>query len=155
MSQHKLTISLSPHVYDRSTVRSIMVDVLIALLPVFLWSIYIFGLDAIRITVLSVSSCILFEYVIQKFILKRSITIDDGSAAVTGLLFAFNLPSHLPGWIIILGCFFCIGVAKMTFGGLGNNPFNPALAGRVFFVGVFSCGHDTLATTFGASMDIC
>lgn len=86
------------------------------------------------VTLISVVSCVLFEYLIQKFIMKKEPTIWDGSAILTGVLLAFNVPSNLPAWIIILGALFAIGVAKMSFGGLGNNIFNPALAGRAFLL---------------------
>jgi electron transport complex protein RnfD len=86
------------------------------------------------VTITSIASCVAFEYLIQKFILKGTPTITDGSAIVTGLLLAFNVPSNLPVFIIIIGAFVSIGIAKMTFGGLGNNPFNPALVGRVFLL---------------------
>jgi electron transport complex protein RnfD len=111
-----------------------MLGVVIALLPTLLASIFFFGYGAIIVTTVSVLSCILFEYLIQRFIFKRPATIGDGSALVTGLLLAFNLPSNIPVFIIIIGAFVSIGVAKMTFGGLGNNPFNPALVGRVFML---------------------
>ena len=93
-------------------------------------------LDGVRLSSLltSVLSCLLFEYLIQRFILKEPLTITDGSAIVTGLLLAFNVPSNLPVFIIIIGSLVAIGIAKMTFGGLGNNPFNPALVGRVFLL---------------------
>jgi len=111
-----------------------MFGVAIALIPAFLTSVFYFGYGAIIVTAVSVASCLLFEYLIQKFILKKSISITDGSALVTGLLLAFNVPSNLPVFIIIIGSFIAIAVAKMTFGGLGNNPFNPALVGRVFML---------------------
>ena len=132
MNHQKLIVSLSPHVYAPASVRCIMMDVLIALTPALLWSIYVFGINALRVTLLGVASCVVFEYLLQRYVLKIQPTVDDGSAAVTGLLLAFNLPSNIPSWMIILGCFFAIAVAKLTFGGLGNNPFNPALVGRVF-----------------------
>lgn len=111
-----------------------MFGVVIALIPAFLTSVFYFGYGAIIVTVVSVASCLLFEYLIQKFILKKTTSITDGSALVTGLLLAFNVPSNLPVFIIIIGSFIAIAVAKMTFGGLGNNPFNPALVGRVFML---------------------
>jgi electron transport complex protein RnfD len=111
-----------------------MFDVVIALLPALAMSIYFFGMGAIIVTLVAVVSCLAFEWLIQKYILKKEPTISDGSAIVTGILLAFNVPSNLPIFIIILGSLFAIGVAKMSFGGLGNNPFNPALAGRVFLL---------------------
>jgi len=111
-----------------------MFNVIIALLPAFFTSVFYFGLGAIIVTLTSVTSCVLFEYLIQRFILKKPLSISDGSAIVTGLLLAFNLPSNIPVFDVIIGSFISIAVAKMTFGGLGNNPFNPALVGRVFML---------------------
>ena len=133
--ENKLTVSLSPHVHSGDSVKKNMYGVLIALLPAFLVSLYFFGLGALVVTATSVLACVFFEWAIGKFILKRETTsITDGSAIITGVLLAFNLPSNLPVWIIIIGALFAIGVAKMSFGGLGCNPFNPALAGRVFLL---------------------
>jgi electron transport complex protein RnfD len=111
-----------------------MFGVVVALLPALFASIFYFGYGAIIVTTTSVVSCLLFEYLIQRFIFRKPISITDGSALVTGLLLAFNLPSNIPVFIIIIGSFIAIAVAKMTFGGLGNNPFNPALVGRVFML---------------------
>ena len=112
-----------------------MYGVLIALIPAFLVSLYFFELGALIVTATSVAACLFFEWAIGKFLMKKeTTTICDGSAVITGVLLAFNLPSNLPIWIIILGALFAIGVGKMSFGGLGNNPFNPALAGRVFLL---------------------
>jgi electron transport complex protein RnfD len=111
-----------------------MLGVVIALLPAFFTSVFYFGIGGVIVTAASVTSCILFEYLIQRFILKKPVSVTDGSALVTGLLLAFNLPSNIPVFIIILGSLVAIGIAKMTFGGLGNNPFNPALVGRVFML---------------------
>jgi len=111
-----------------------MFNVVLALLPTLVVSIYYFGVGAIMVTMVSVASCVLFEYLIQKFIIKGKTTISDGSAIVTGILLAFNVPSNLPWYIVVIGSLVAIGVAKMSFGGLGNNPFNPALVGRVFML---------------------
>ena len=133
--ENKLVISLSPHVHGGDSVKKNMYGVLIALIPAFLVSLYFFGLGALIVTATSVAACLFFEWAIGKFLLKKeTTTICDGSAVITGVLLAFNLPSNLPIWIIILGALFAIGVGKMSFGGLGNNPFNPALAGRVFLL---------------------
>jgi Na+-translocating ferredoxin:NAD+ oxidoreductase subunit D len=129
-----LNVSPSPHIFAKDTTRKLMLGVIIALAPALAASIYYFGWGAIIVTLTSVISCLVFEYLIQKFILKGPTTITDGSAIVTGLLLAFNVPSNLPVFIIIIGSLVAIGVAKMTFGGLGNNPFNPALVGRVFLL---------------------
>lgn len=112
-----------------------MYGVLIALAPAFLASLYFFGLGALIVTATSVAACVFFEWAIGKFIMKKpTTTVMDGSAILTGVLLAFNLPSNLPLWIIVLGALFAIGVGKMSFGGLGSNPFNPALVGRVFLL---------------------
>jgi electron transport complex protein RnfD len=111
-----------------------MTGVIIALMPALFTSVFYFGYGAIIVTLTAVISCLLFEFLVQKFILHKPVSVTDGSAAVTGLLLAFNLPSNIPVFIIIIGAFVSIVVAKMTFGGLGNNPFNPALVGRVFML---------------------
>jgi electron transport complex protein RnfD len=111
-----------------------MFGVVIALMPALFASVFYFGYGAIIVTLVSVASCLIFEYLIQRFLLRKPTTITDGSALVTGLLLAFNVPSNLPVFIIIIGSFVSIAIAKMTFGGLGNNPFNPALVGRVFLL---------------------
>ena len=132
--ENKLIVSLSPHVHGGDSVKKNMYGVLIALIPAFLVSLYFFGLGALIVTVVSVFFCVLFEYLIQKFLMKKEPTIYDGSAILTGVLLAFNLPSNLPIWIIAIGALAAIGIGKMTFGGLGCNPFNPALVGRVFLL---------------------
>ncbi len=129
-----LTVSPAPHAKGPLSTQRLMRDVLIALAPAFCVSVYMFGISSIVVTAISIASCLLFEWLIQKYVLKVQPTISDLSAVVTGLLFAFNLPSNLPIWIIILGAFIAIGVGKMSFGGLGQNPFNPALVGRVFLL---------------------
>jgi electron transport complex protein RnfD len=127
-------VSPAPHVHGKETTRKIMLDVVIALLPALLASIFYFGSGAFIVTITSIVSCVSFEYLIQKFIFKKPVSVTDCSALVTGLLLAFNLPSNIPVFIIVIGSFVSIAVAKMTFGGLGNNPFNPALVGRVFML---------------------
>lgn len=129
-----LTISPSPHVHTDDSVRKIMYRVILALMPAFLWSVFVFGFDAVRVTLISVVACVGVEYLLQRFVLKVTPTIHDGSAALTGLLLTLNVPASLPWWIIILGAFFAIAIAKVSFGGLGANIFNPALAGRVFML---------------------
>ncbi len=129
-----LNVSPSPHVHGVETTRKLMLGVVLALLPSLFAAIFYFGYGAIIVTATSVISCLFFEYLIQKYFLKKNISITDGSAVVTGLLLAFNLPSNIPVFIIVTGSFVSIVIAKMTFGGLGNNPFNPALVGRVFML---------------------
>ncbi len=134
MADEKIIISASPHVHSDRTSKKVMYDVLFALIPAFLVSIYLFGISALIMTSVAVLSCIAFEYLIQKYILKTAITVGDGSALITGILLAFNLPSSLPLWMVIIGSLVAIGIAKMSFGGLGYNIFNPALVGRVFLL---------------------
>jgi len=129
-----LTISGSPHVHGDLSVKKIMWAVVISLIPAMLVSFWFFGLGAILVTLTSVVACLLFEYLAQRFFLKEGNTIADGSAVITGVLLAFNVPSNLPLWEIVIGAFVAIVIAKMTYGGLGKNPFNPALVGRVFLL---------------------
>ena len=133
--ENKFIVSLSPHVHSGDSVRKNMYGVLIALVPALIMSFVYFGLGALVVTATSVAACVFFEWAIVKFLMKKdTCTVCDGSAIITGVLLAFNLPSNLPIWIIIIGALFAIGVGKMSFGGLGNNPFNPALLGRVFLL---------------------
>ena len=128
---NKLVVSLSPHAHGTDSVERNMRGVTIALLPALLVSFYYFGIGSAIVCLSSVASCVLLEWAINKFLLKNPHnTILDGSAALTGLLLGMNMPSNLPVWIVFIGALFAIGVAKMTFGGLGNNIFNPALVGR-------------------------
>ena len=130
----ELTVSPAPHIHGRLSASQCMYSVIIALLPAFAVSLYFFGVGALIVTLTSILSCIVVEYLIQKFLLKEKPTIGDGSAILTGLLLGFNLPSNLPIWIVIIGSLVAIGITKMAFGGLGNYLFNPALAGRVFLL---------------------
>ncbi len=129
-----LKVSGSPHIHTDNSVKNIMYGVIYAMIPAMLVSVYFFGLDAIRVILFSVIACLLVEFLIQKYMLKTAVTITDGSAVITGVLLAFNVPSNLPWWIIIIGAMVSIGIAKMSFGGLGKNIFNPALVGRVFLL---------------------
>ncbi len=132
---NKLIVSLSPHVHGGDSVKKNMYGVCIALIPALVMSLLVFGLGAVIVMATSVLSCVFFEWAITKYLLKRERqTICDGSAILTGILLAFNVPSTLPIWIIIIGALVAIGIGKMTFGGLGQNPFNPALVGRVFLL---------------------
>lgn len=130
----QLYVAPSPHVHGKDTVEKNMYGVLIALIPAFICSVIFFGVSSLIVTLTSVIACVLFEYLIQKFLLKQKPTICDGSAILTGVLLAFNVPSNLPVWIIMIGALVAIGIGKMTFGGLGCNIFNPALVGRVFLL---------------------
>jgi len=129
-----ITVSPSPHSYGKDSVSKIMYRVIWALIPAFAVSLVFFGMGALIVTATAIASCVLFEYLITKYFLKTKSTIWDGSAILTGLLLAFNVPSNLPIWIIIIGSLVAIGIGKMSFGGLGKNPFNPALVGRVFLL---------------------
>lgn len=129
-----LKISGSPHVHTDNSVKKIMYGVIYAMIPALLISIYFFGLDAIRVILISVVACMVVEAVIQKYLLKTDVTVTDGSAIITGILLAFNVPSNLPWLIIVIGAIVSIGIGKMSFGGVGKNIFNPALVGRVFLL---------------------
>lgn len=129
-----LIVSPSPHIHGAQTTSKLMRDVVIALIPALAVSVWVFGLNVLVLTAVSVACCILFEYLIQRFMLRGPLTINNWSAVVTGMLLAFNVPSSLPLWIVAIGALVSIGVGKMTFGGLGKNPFNPALVGRVFLL---------------------
>ena len=134
----KLIVSLSPHAHGTDTVERNMYGVIFALVPALLVSFYFFGLGSVVVLATSVAACVLLEWAINKFMLKNPRnTVLDGSAILTGLLLGFNLPSNLPVWIIIIGAIFAIGFAKMPFGGLGNNLFNPALVGRAALLVAF------------------
>lgn len=131
---NKFFVSPSPHIHGEQTTQKIMADVIIALLPALCVSTVVYGWGVLLLTAIAVASCVLFEFLIQKFVIKGQLTICNLSAALTGLLLAFNLPLGLPWWIVVIGAFVAIAVGKMTFGGLGKNPFNPALVGRVFLL---------------------
>lgn len=131
---NNLIVSPAPHAHCGDTVRKNMLNVIIALIPAYLVSLYYFGLGAFIVSATAVVACVLFEFLIQRFLLKQKNSIGDCSAILTGLLLGFNLPSNLPIWMVIVGALVAIGVAKMSFGGLGNNLFNPALVGRVFLL---------------------
>lgn len=131
---NKFFVAPSPHVHGSQSTRSLMRDVLIALLPALAVSTWVYGTDVLTVSAIAVVSCVAIEFLIQKFLLGGELTVSNLSAAVTGLLLAFNLPASIPWWIVVIGSAVAIGVAKMTFGGLGRNPFNPALVGRVFLL---------------------
>ncbi|MBP5341543.1 MAG: RnfABCDGE type electron transport complex subunit D [Bacteroidales bacterium] len=130
-----LNISGSPHVHSDESTKKIMWRVNLALVPALLVAIAYFGLNALLVSIVSVAACVLFQWLIEKFILKVPSTVCDGSAIVTGLLLAFNVPATVDMlWIVVIGALVAIGIGKMSFGGLGKNPFNPALVGRVFLL---------------------
>ena len=145
MGENKLNISMSPHAHGNWSIKKIMYFVIIALMPAFWVSIYYFGIDALLVNLVAILSCMFFEFAVQllffrkgesvkDFFKNKRYTVFDGSAIITGLLLAFNVPSNIPLWILIIGAFVAIVIAKMSFGGLGNNPFNPAIVGRVFLL---------------------
>ena len=140
MSQ--LTVSLSPHVRSGATTRRIMLDVCLALLPAVIFAVYWIGFGVLLTVLLSVASAILSEFLMEKA-LRRPVTIDDGSAAVTGLLLALTLPAGTPWYVPVLGSVFAICIAKQVFGGLGDNFVNPALAGRAFLLASFPAAMTT------------
>jgi len=129
---NKFIVSPSPHAYTDETVPKLMYGVILSLLPALAVSVWFFGIGMIIVSTVSVASAILFEYLIQRYMLKVKPTHLDGSAILTGLLLAFCLPSNIPFWMVMIGALAAVGIGKMTFGGLGNNIFNPALVGRVF-----------------------
>lgn len=130
-----LIVSLSPHIHGNDSIKRNMYGVVIALLPALLVSFYYFGVGAAVVCITSVVSCVFFEWAINRYLLcNRNLSVLDGSAVITGLLLGFNLPSNIPVWIVVIGSLVAIGIGKMTFGGLGCNPFNPALVGRCFLL---------------------
>ena len=131
---NRLLVSPSPHLHTTTSTKSLMRDVVIALVPALLVSVLFYGWSELLVLGVSVASCILLEYLITKYLLKKPCTIGDWSAVITGLLLALNLPASTPWWVVFIGAVVAIGVAKMTFGGLGQNLFNPALVGRVFLL---------------------
>ena len=132
----KLTVSPSPHVHDMTSVRDIMRDVIIALIPAGIVGIAYFGIKAAVLMIVSVVTCVLSEYVIRR-ILKRSNTLWDLSAVVTGILLAYNVPVSMPFWMLMIGDVIAIVIVKQFFGGIGQNFVNPALAARIILMTSF------------------
>ena len=151
MNSQKLVLSPAPHVHGSNDTRRMMGDVLIALLPALCVSVVAYGWQAFIVTAFSVACCVLIEWFIGKFMLKGSSTIGNLSAVVTGVLLAFNLPANIPLWLVAIGAAVAIGIGKMTFGGLGKNPFNPALVGRVFLLIAFPVAMTTFPEALGAT----
>lgn len=133
----RFELAVSPHVSAKATTRRVMTDVVVALLPALGAGVYFFGIRALMITGLSVMAAVLTEWLCLRFMKKPVNIVLDGSAVVTGILLAFNVPPSVPWWLPILGSAFAIAVAKQAFGGLGNNIVNPALLGRAFLVASF------------------
>lgn len=134
---NRLLVSPSPHIHSSVSTSSLMRDVVIALMPAVLVSVLFYGWTALVLLAVTVASCILVEYLVTRFMLKAPSTVCDWSAAVTGVLLYLNLPPTCPWWVAVIGAIFAIGVIKMTFGGLGQNLFNPAIAARVFLLTSF------------------
>ncbi len=159
---NKLIISISPHIHSGDSISRRMWNVVIALVPALVVALWTFGLPALWITAICIGSCLFTEWVINRYMFHRPFSLSNGSALITGILLAFNLPSILPWWMAIIGSIVAIGIGKMSFGGLGCNIWNPALVGRVFLLisfpaamttwptGIDSVYHTTAAT--GASV---
>jgi electron transport complex protein RnfD len=128
-----LVISPAPHLRDRTDVKGVMYGVVLAMVPAILGAVYFFGMRALFIILFAGASAVLTEFALEKA-MRRKVTVADGSALVTGILLAFNVPPGVPYWLPIAGSIFAIAIAKIPFGGLGYNPLNPALAGRAFLV---------------------
>ena len=142
----KLLVSPNPHIHAPVSTKSLMRDVIIALIPAVICSFVFYGWREILLMAVSVASCVLLEWAITKYMLRKPSTIGDLSAVITGILLALNLPYSTPWWVVMIGAVVAIGVAKMTFGGIGQNIWNPALVGRVFLLVSFP----TYMTTWGA-----
>ena len=147
-----LTVSSAPHLVGPISTQRIMAIVLIALIPAFISGIIQFGYRAALLTIVCVAACVLFEYLMNK-ILKKTQTVGDLSAVVTGVLLAFNLPAGLPYWIAIVGSFAAIVVVKQLFGGIGQNLVNPAVTARIFMFIAFATEMTTWPTARGAHLD--
>ena len=146
----KLLVSPSPHIHSKDSTRSLMLDVVIALIPAVVCSVVFYGWQELMVLGVSVASCVLLEWAITKYMLKKPSTIGDPSAVVTGILLALNVPYTTPWWVVFVGAVVAVGVAKMTFGGIGQNIWNPALVGRVFLLVSFP----TYMTTWGAPQGV-
>ena len=157
----KLIASSSPHIRSSEDTRSIMLDVIIALLPALAMSIYVFGIQALVLTLVSVASCLFWEWGYRK-LMKKSCSVGDLSAVVTGMLLAFVCPVSLPWWAIVIGSFFAIVVVKQLYGGIGCNFLNPALAGRAVLVASYAGamttwvqpGFKNAVAIFGSAADV-
>ena len=131
---NRILVASAPHIHGSFSTQRLMLDVIIALLPALAVSVYVYGWGVLAVTAVSIGCCILFEYLIQRFLVGGKQTITNLSAVVTGLILAMNMPANIPLWIVAVGALVAIGVAKMPFGGLGKNPFNPAITARVFLL---------------------
>ena len=145
----KLLVSPSPHIHSKDSTKSLMLDVVIALIPAVICSVVFYGWQELLVLGVCVASCVLLEWAITKYMLKKPSTIGDLSAVITGILLALNVPYTTPWWVVFVGAVVAIGVAKMTFGGLGQNIWNPALVGRVFLLVSFPTYMTTWSKTQG------
>ena len=150
MDSQKLVISPAPHVHGKNDTQRMMGDVLIALLPALAVSVLAYGWQAFVVVAFSVACCVLVEWLVQKFLLKGPSTLGNLSAVVTGVLLGFNLPANIPLGLVAIAAVVSIGIGKMTFGGLGKNPFNPALVGRVFLLVAFPVAMTSFPEAVGA-----
>ncbi len=142
----KLIVSYSPHIHGGGSISRCMWNVVIAMLPALAVAIWTFGLPALSVCLVSICACLLTEWAINRFMFHRPFTLSNGSALITGILLAFNLPSILPWWMVTIGAVVAIGIGKMSFGGLGSNIWNPALVGRVFLLLSFPAAMTTWPT---------
>lgn len=150
---NKLVISLSPHTHSGSSIERRMWNVVIALCPAVAVALWVFGLDALFVLLLSIGGCLVTEWAIERFCFHRPSTLANGSALITGILLACNLPSILPWWMVIIGAVVAIGIGKMSFGGLGRNIWNPALVGRVFLLISFPAAMTTWSSSVGSGIN--
>ena len=129
-----MIVSPNPHIHANVSTKKLMLDVIIALCPAAIVSFLFYGLSEIAIMAISVASCVVLEWAITKYLMRKPSTTGDLSAIVTGILLAMNLPPTCPLWVVFIGAVVAIAVAKMSFGGIGQNIWNPALVGRVFLL---------------------
>ena len=149
MEDMKLIVAPSPHLRDRDTTEKIMFAVLLSLVPAIAASIYFFRWDAVRLILLAAGAAVATEAIFQR-VRKKPIMVGDGSALLTGVLLALTVPPSLPSWMVILGAVVAIAIGKQVFGGLGQNPFNPALVGRAFLTASFASAMTAWTVPFDA-----
>ena len=151
MESVKLKVSYAPFVRSKDSIESVMYNVALALAPATIMSVYLFGMSALILTVAAIASCIGFEWLMDK-VRKKPTSCLDGSALVTGLLIALNVPANLPLWMVVIGSFIAIAASKHVFGGLGYNVFNPALVARVFLLISFPAAMTSWPVPFSVDM---
>lgn len=149
----QLIVTGAPHIHSRTDVSKLMWNVVIAMLPALGVAIWTFGLPALGVVCVSLAACLLTEWLIARFLFHKPFTLLNGSAVITGLLLAFNLPSILPWWMVVIGAVVAIGIGKMSFGGLGCNIWNPALVGRVFLLLSFPAAMTTWPVDVPSGVD--